>query len=145
MVRETIGGWSRGDFAAFAEHYDFAGILDYGVKGKFTAQSRAEHWRGDVERRRGRYQTCEVRVDYAVATARPPGRVVSRWSIYRTGLPADEGWITYRDEPTDEPGITVFGRMTVTQTDGETRDAATLVFLKQIDGEYRVIGWEPPF
>jgi hypothetical protein len=145
VVRDTIGGWAQGDFAAFAEHYDFAGVTEYGVKGKFTPEEMAEYWRRDVERRRGRYQTCEVRVDYAVATAKPPGHVVSRWSIERTGLPAGEGWITYRDEPTDEPGIAVFGRMTVTQTDGKTRDAATLLFLKQVEGDYRVIGWVPPF
>jgi len=145
VVRDTIGGWARGDFDAFAEHYDFAGITDYGVKGKFTPEKMAEHWRHDVERRRGRYQTCEVRVDYAVATAKPPGSVASRWSIERTGLPAGEGWITFRDEPTEEPGITVFAWMTVTQTDGETRDAATLLFLKEVEGDYRVIGWDPPF
>jgi len=145
VVRETIGGWARGDFAAFARHFDFAGITEYGVKGKFTPEQMAEHWRGDVQANARRFREWEMRVDYAVATADPPRQMLNFWSVYREGLPAGEGWITYRDGPTDEPGIVVFGRLTATTSGGETRYAGTLVVLKEINGDYRVIGWLPPF
>ena len=144
-VQAALGAWSRGDWDEFQRHWDFAGILDYGVKGKFTPEEFREQWQSQVEQQRGRWEDTDVRVDYAVATAQPPRMALEYWSIEREGLPAGEGWVKYRDEPTTEPGLAVFASLSGTEAGGEVHTPGTVVFLKRIGGEYKLILWQPPF
>jgi len=145
VVQATLGAWSRGDWSEFQQHYEFAGVMQYGVKGKFTPEEFREHWRFQVEQQRGRWKSAEVGVEYAVETGQPPRMALRYWSVEREGLPPGEGWIKYRDEPTAEPGLAVFARLSGTDAEGKAHEAGTVVFLKRIGGQYKVILWQPPF
>jgi len=144
-VQAVAEAWRNGDFEEFEKHYDFAAGLEYGVKGKWTAEARRERWKWRVEREPERWAQQELIVDYGFATCEPPALALSNWSIYREKPQEGDGWILYRQEPSTEPGIIVLARVKVTDHEGETRELGTQLFLKKIGGEYKVILWRPPF
>ena len=144
-VQAVAEAWRTGNFEELEKHYDFAAGLEYGGKGKWTAEGRRERWRRDVERQPERWAEQELTVDYGFGTCEPPAMALSNWGIYRENPQSGDGWILYRQEPSTEPGIIVLARVKVTDHEGETRELGTQLFLKEIAGEYKVILWRPPF
>lgn len=137
--------WRKGDFEEFAKHYDFRAGLEYGVKGKFTAEQMREHWRFMVTQQQGRWADYQLTVDYGFGTPEPPAMALTFWNIYRKRPQSGGGWHLYGQEPSKEPGIVVLAGVKATDHDGETRELGTQLFLKKIHGEYKVILWRPPF
>ena len=137
--------WREGDFEEFARHYDFRAGLEYGVKGKWTAERIREHWQGMVTRQPGRWADQQLTVDYGFASPKPPPMALGFFSIYRENPQSGDGWHLYRQQPSQEPGIVVLARVKVTEHDGQTRELRTRLFVKKINGEYKVILWRPPF
>ena len=137
--------WQAGDFEEFAKYYDFHAGLEYGVKGKFTAQEIRKHWERMVTRQKGRWADYQLTVDYGFGSAVPPPLALGFFSIYRQNPQSGAGWHLYRQEPTQEPGIVVLARVSVTHNNGKTQQLCTQLFLKKLQGEYKVILWRPPF
>lgn len=137
--------WRDGDFEEFTRHYDFRAGQQYGVKGKFTAEETRECWQGMVTRQRERWADWQLTVDYGFASPNPPPMALGFFSIYRENPQSGDGWHLYRQEPSEEPGIVVLARVKVTEHDGQTRKLRTRLFVKKINGEYKVILWRPPF
>ncbi len=144
-VLALADAWQAGDFEQFAKYYDFHAGLEYGVKGKFTAEEIREHWKGMVARQKGRWADYQLTVDYGFRSAAAPPMALGFFSIYRQNPQSGAGWHLYRQEPTQEPGLVVLARVSVTHKNGETQQLRTQLFLKKLQGEYKVILWRPPF
>ncbi|GAI80943.1 unnamed protein product, partial [marine sediment metagenome] len=104
-----------------------------------------EYWKGMVARQKGRWADYQLTVDYGFGSAVPPPLGLGFFSIYRQNPQSGAGWHLYRQEPTQEPGIVVLARVSVTDKNGETQRLRTHLFLKKLQGEYKVILWRPPF
>ncbi len=144
-VLALADAWRNGDFEEFAKHYDFAAGLEYGVKGKFTAEQIREHWKRMVANEKGHWAEYQLTVDYGFGSAVPPDIALHFFSMYRKNPQSGGGWHLYRQEPSKEPGVVVLAGVKVTEKNGETRELGTQLFLKKIHGEYKVILWRPPF
>ncbi|MEN6546965.1 MAG: hypothetical protein ABFE07_13095 [Armatimonadia bacterium] len=140
-VAET---WRKGDFAGFARYYDFAAGLQYGVKGRWTADELRTLWRRLVEQQPTRWRENDLLLDYVVGTSAPPAMALDFWSIY-TKQTSGKTYHVYRDKPSTEPGLLVLTRERVTDQKGKTRELRTRLFMKKIGGQYKVILWRPPF
>ena len=149
QIRETVLGlgkaWAAGDAEGFCQHFDFSAGLEYGVKGKFTADQMRQNWVDMVRSRVGQWREDRIFFDYAFGTARPPGEALAFWSIY-PGPPAHgDHWVAYRARPSVEPGIMVLARERVVDRNGAVMEHGTHMFLRKIAGQYKVILWSPPF
>jgi len=144
-VLALADAWQAGDFEEFAKYYDFHAGLEYGVKGKFTAEQIRESWKGMVARQKGRWADYQLTVDYGFRSAAAPPLALGFFSIYRQNPQSGAGWHLYRQEPTQEPGLVVLARVSVTDKNGETQQLRTQLFLKKLQVEHKVILWRPPF
>jgi hypothetical protein len=143
-VEGLADGWRTGDFDGFSKYYDFAAGLQYGVKGKWTAEQLRELWRGLVQEQPSRWRGDALTVDYVVGTAEPPAMALQFWSIY-TKMGSQQPRHVYRDKPSTEPGLLVLAREQVTDQRGNKQELRTRLFMKKIGGQYKVILWRPPF
>jgi len=145
VVQNLARAWATGDFAEFCRYYDFGAGLEYGVKGKFTAQQIRQDWAGMVARQPERWRNDEIVFDYAVQATEPPQLAMSFWSIYPKRGASLGTMRLYRNTPSTEPGLLVLAREKVTDQSGRADEHGTLMFLKRIGGQYKVIMWRPPF
>ncbi len=148
-IRRTAEGflqaWTNGDVEAFDSYCDFAAGLQYGVKGKFTAEEIGERSAELVVEQKGRFAEQQWTMDYAYETTRPPGMSMSHWHIHRENPQSDGNWILFRQQPIEEPGIAVLARGRVTTHEGDTGNLGMYLFLKEIEGRYKVVLWRPPY
>ncbi len=147
-IRETAHGvlqaWTEGNVEAFGSYCDFAAGLQYGVKGKFTAEQIRERSLELVAEQKTRFADQQWTMGYAYETTRPPGMVM-RWHIYRENPQSDGSWILFRQRPIEEPGVVVLARGEVTTHEGEAGYLGMCLFLKKIGGTYKLVLWREPF
>jgi len=148
-IRKTAEGflqaWADGNVEAFESYCDFAAGLQYGVKGKFTAEKILERSTELVAEQKGRFAEQQWTMDYAYETTRPPSMSMAHWHIHRKNPQSDGNWILFRQKPIEEPGVAVLASGQVTTHEGDTGNLGMYLFLKQIEGRYRVVLWRPPF
>jgi hypothetical protein len=148
-IRGTVLGvlraWTEGNVEAFGSYCDFAAGLQYGVKGKFTAEKIRERSLELVAEQKTRFADQQWTMDYAYETTRPPGMTMVRWHIYRTNPQSDGSWILLRQRPIEEPGVVVLARGQVTTHEGEVGYLGMCLFLKKIGGTYKLALWREPF
>jgi len=148
-VRETTLGvlcaWTEGDVEAFDSYCDFVAGLQYGVKGKFTAEQIRDRSLELVAEQKTRFADQQWTMDYAYETTRPPERMMVHWHIHRTNPQSDGNWILLRQRPIEEPGIVVLARGQVTTHEGEVGYLGMYLFLKKIGGTYKLVLWREPF
>jgi hypothetical protein len=148
-IRKTAEGflqaWANGDVEAFESHCDFAAGLQYGVKGKLTAEEIRERSRELVAEQKGRFAEQQWTMDYAYETTRPPGMSMAHWHIKRENPQSDGNWILFRQQPIEEPGVAVLARGRVTTHEGDSGKLGMYLFLKEIEGRYKVVLWRPPY
>ncbi len=148
-IRETASGvlraWTEGDVEGFESYCDFAAGLEYGVKGKFTADEIRERSLELVAEQSTRFADQQWTMSYAYETTRPPGMTMVHWHIYPTNPQSDGSWILLRQRPIEEPGVLVLARGQVTPHEGEVGYLGMYLFLKRIEGSYKLVLWRQPF
>jgi hypothetical protein len=149
VLRTAFNRWARawceGDAEEFLRQCDTEAGLQYGLKGKFTASEIRKDLARMATEQPKRWPQHTLTMDYAFGTSSPPAWAMQFWSIYRTGTPVGPGWLQYRLVPSTEPGIEVLARERVVGPDGKAQELGTMLFMKRIDGEYKVLLWAPPF